>query len=257
MKTRQMISCEQRFSVFERDGFRCVYCGRSAKDGQYLSVAFHADHLYPHAHGGADADDNLVTACSDCNIGKSERIVERLPPGLPASVMEHFFSYFDESCGVEEPDRFYLPPMDRHLIAMLLYVPDSVAVVARFLDDDKLSAVTRQIIARAWQLLGNGCAVDLESLMDGLDDEAAVGAIAYVQALEASGFEIDQNEKDFRVRDLEECYRRRSAEQRARAAADALKTASLDVETESKLLELLERERRAAQGMDRRPTHGR
>lgn len=246
MKTRQIISCEQRFSVFERDGFRCVYCGRSAKDGQYLSVAFHADHLYPHAQGGMDADDNLVTACSDCNIGKSEHIIERLPPGLPDSVVEHFFSYFEDSCGVEESVRFRLDPLERHLIAMLLYVPDSVAAVVRFLDDDKLSAVTRQIIARAGHLFGNGCAVDLQSLMDGLDEETGISALLSVQASEFSGFEIDQHEKDARVRELEQCYLRRSAERRARDAAELLKTASLDVEAESELLRRLVEERRAA-----------
>jgi 5-methylcytosine-specific restriction endonuclease McrA len=56
-----------RFAVLRRDGFRCVYCGRGEPDGGKL----HLDHLVSVAGGGRTALDNLVTACQDCNLGKS------------------------------------------------------------------------------------------------------------------------------------------------------------------------------------------
>lgn len=55
-----------RFKVFERDGFTCQYCGKKPPE-----VLLHIDHIYPVAKGGATEIDNLITACADCNLGKS------------------------------------------------------------------------------------------------------------------------------------------------------------------------------------------
>src|SRR5512146_1626594 len=55
-----------RFEVFKRDGFKCAYCGRSPPD-----VLLHVDHIVAVANGGTDDPTNLVTACQDCNLGKS------------------------------------------------------------------------------------------------------------------------------------------------------------------------------------------
>jgi 5-methylcytosine-specific restriction endonuclease McrA len=51
-----------RFNLFLRDGFRCVYCG--AKD----ELTF--DHVRPRSQGGRTTWDNIVTACSPCNLKK-------------------------------------------------------------------------------------------------------------------------------------------------------------------------------------------
>ncbi len=56
-----------------RDNFRCVYCGSTAE-----AKELHIDHLYPKALGGTDDEDNLVTACIDCNIGKRNELLRRL-----------------------------------------------------------------------------------------------------------------------------------------------------------------------------------
>lgn len=61
-----------RFQVFARDGFRCVYCGRTPGSG----VILEADHVQPRSKGGLDTLDNLVTACMDCNRGKSDRLLD-------------------------------------------------------------------------------------------------------------------------------------------------------------------------------------
>jgi hypothetical protein len=60
-----------RFKVFLRDGFRCRYCGLCVDDGAVL----HVDHVYPKSKGGEDTLENLVTACVDCNLGKSDMLL--------------------------------------------------------------------------------------------------------------------------------------------------------------------------------------
>ncbi len=87
---RSVVRAKRRFSVLERDGFRCVYCGKSAFDGVCLSVAFHEDHVYPRSLGGSDGYDNLVSCCSDCNIGKGNRVLKRLPAGISPDVKQSF-----------------------------------------------------------------------------------------------------------------------------------------------------------------------
>jgi hypothetical protein len=55
-----------RFEILKRDNFSCRYCGAMAPD-----VALVVDHVMPVALGGSNAPENLVTACFDCNSGKS------------------------------------------------------------------------------------------------------------------------------------------------------------------------------------------
>lgn len=66
-----------RFEVLTRDGYRCRYCGADAK-----SVSLHIDHVLPRSVGGKDELGNLVTACADCNHGKSDRQIVGIPPGF-------------------------------------------------------------------------------------------------------------------------------------------------------------------------------
>jgi 5-methylcytosine-specific restriction endonuclease McrA len=55
-----------RFEVLDRDGFRCRYCGRSTDEGAVLQV----DHVVPTASGGSTTNDNLVTSCRECSLGR-------------------------------------------------------------------------------------------------------------------------------------------------------------------------------------------
>lgn len=58
--------------VFERDGFKCVYCdfdGREFKNWAFLQV----DHFVPRSLGGSDEADNLVTSCIICNHMKGAK----------------------------------------------------------------------------------------------------------------------------------------------------------------------------------------
>ncbi len=56
-----------RFNVFLRDKFSCQYCG----SGDELTF----DHLLPRSRGGKTNWDNVVTACSDCNVQKGGRLL--------------------------------------------------------------------------------------------------------------------------------------------------------------------------------------
>ena len=64
---RDTIPPQVRFRVLQRDAFRCQYCGRSARDGATL----HLDHVVPVSAGGETTEENLLTACETCNLGKS------------------------------------------------------------------------------------------------------------------------------------------------------------------------------------------
>jgi 5-methylcytosine-specific restriction endonuclease McrA len=57
-----------KYSILNRDAFKCVYCNSSSiEDGARLTV----DHLIPISKGGSNNPNNLVTACRDCNISKN------------------------------------------------------------------------------------------------------------------------------------------------------------------------------------------
>ncbi|HWL05233.1 MAG TPA: HNH endonuclease [Xanthobacteraceae bacterium] len=56
-----------RFNVFLRDRFSCQYCG----DHDELTF----DHLIPRSRGGQTTWDNVVTACSPCNLHKGSLTV--------------------------------------------------------------------------------------------------------------------------------------------------------------------------------------
>lgn len=64
--TEQRISKRLRYEVLRRDNHACRYCGATAPD-----VKLTVDHVVPVALGGTHEPSNLVTACSDCNSGKS------------------------------------------------------------------------------------------------------------------------------------------------------------------------------------------
>lgn len=79
-RVREGLTPTQRFSVLERCGFACAYCGRRAPD-----VELTVDHIIPKSRGGTDDDANLTAACRECNVGKGNRVMVRSGSiGLPA-----------------------------------------------------------------------------------------------------------------------------------------------------------------------------
>jgi len=61
------------FNVFERDNFRCAYCGKTSYEDNVKLVV---EHIFPRSKGGTNEGHNLITACSDCNNRKSDMILD-------------------------------------------------------------------------------------------------------------------------------------------------------------------------------------
>lgn len=57
-----------RERIFARDNYTCTYC--SAR-----GVRLECDHVVPVSRGGSHEDDNLATACFECNRSKRARLV--------------------------------------------------------------------------------------------------------------------------------------------------------------------------------------
>lgn len=60
-----------RFKILTRDGYRCRYCGRTAEQTE-LQI----DHVIPRSKGGPTTEENLITSCRACNIGKGDVLLE-------------------------------------------------------------------------------------------------------------------------------------------------------------------------------------
>jgi 5-methylcytosine-specific restriction endonuclease McrA len=72
-----------RFNVFLRDRFSCQYCAQ-----QFRPEALTFDHLIPKSRGGKTTWENVVTACSKCNLRKGNflpDVVKMYPINIPRS----------------------------------------------------------------------------------------------------------------------------------------------------------------------------
>ncbi len=77
------ISKKTRFEVFKRDGFVCQYCGAHPP-----AAVLELDHIHPVSEGGDNGQDNLITACWDCNRGKGARLLSAVPQSLADKAAE-------------------------------------------------------------------------------------------------------------------------------------------------------------------------
>ncbi len=89
-----------RFNVFLRDHFSCQYC-----NGRFAVEDLTFDHVIPRSRGGHTSWDNVVTACSICNLAKGSRMPNEcglhphLAPRAPSTHDLH-------EAGREFPPRF-------------------------------------------------------------------------------------------------------------------------------------------------------
>jgi 5-methylcytosine-specific restriction endonuclease McrA len=74
----------KRVEIFERDGYRCVYCGEV-----FAADALTVDHVQPRMKGGDRSGGNLVTACRGCNTAKGGHRLSHFLLATP-SAREHF-----------------------------------------------------------------------------------------------------------------------------------------------------------------------
>lgn len=62
-----------RFEILKRDGFKCCYCGRNPKED---NCKLEIDHIIPSKKGGKNLPENLITSCRECNLGKSDVLLQ-------------------------------------------------------------------------------------------------------------------------------------------------------------------------------------
>jgi len=75
-----------RFNVFLRDRFACQYCAQS-QPAEELTF----DHVIPRSRGGRTTWDNVVTACTICNLRKGSKLPREcgmVPMTRPAAPTE-------------------------------------------------------------------------------------------------------------------------------------------------------------------------
>lgn len=77
MVKRKSISKKKRFEILKRDGFSCQYCGAHPPQ-----VILQVDHITPIKKGGDNSEDNLITSCQPCNIGKGVVSLIDIPTSL-------------------------------------------------------------------------------------------------------------------------------------------------------------------------------
>jgi len=68
---------EIRARIFARDDYTCQYCGTRG-------VRLECDHIHPVSKGGSHDDDNLATACFDCNRSKHDKTLDEWQSALGA-----------------------------------------------------------------------------------------------------------------------------------------------------------------------------
>ena len=104
-RRRKAISQKRLEALFERDKWRCRYCGLriagnrehfkkfakairmpelvsgrtdESRHGIYLMLMASYDHVKPHSEGGSNDDSNLVTSCWSCQFGKYKYSLKQL-----------------------------------------------------------------------------------------------------------------------------------------------------------------------------------
>ena len=127
-RKRRNISARTRWMVFNRDNFRCVYCGA----GQEAKLV--VDHGDPFSKGGADDESNFVTACMACNAGKRDRVV--IPQA--ADLAEHPQPGQQTICrGIAYQSQLHADWADalRQSCFSVTYLPDPVVVDSHIGED--------------------------------------------------------------------------------------------------------------------------
>jgi len=124
-RRRKAISQMRLEALFERDKWRCRYCGirlagnrkhfknfakairipelvsgrtDESRHGVYLMLMASYDHVKPHSEGGSNDDSNLVTSCWSCQFGKYKYSLKELGLQNP---FEREPEAFGDWCGLK------------------------------------------------------------------------------------------------------------------------------------------------------------
>jgi 5-methylcytosine-specific restriction endonuclease McrA len=87
-----------RRNIFARDKNVCQYCGK-----KFPRFDLTIDHVIPRSRGGTDTWENLVLACSGCNLRKRDRTPEEAQmPLIRKPISPHWLPRFDSPLPKEE-----------------------------------------------------------------------------------------------------------------------------------------------------------
>lgn len=74
---REQLALTVRLRVYERDDYRCLYCGvETSEDRQDALLGPSVDHILPVSRGGCHCLSNLATACRSCNSRKATKTLD-------------------------------------------------------------------------------------------------------------------------------------------------------------------------------------
>lgn len=188
---RKPVSKRLRFETFKRDSFTCQYCGRKSPD-----VILEADHIEPVAAGGGNDILNLITSCTDCNRGKSDKSLDDRSAVLlkqrhleelqeRRNQLEMMIEWQRELANlqidtIEEVAKYWtelanFPPSDSGRQSLGKWVKkfgtDAVLhnireVTTRYLEHGDDGQVTHESACTAWGYLPRFCAIALRSERD-------------------------------------------------------------------------------------------
>jgi len=97
------------FTIFNRDNFTCLYCGRSSVAD---SVKLTLDHVIAVLNGGRDIAGNLVTCCQPCNNEKLARPIHNL------EMVQNEISKRNKLVGLSD-DKGIKMPERRHVLKLV------------------------------------------------------------------------------------------------------------------------------------------
>lgn len=98
------LSKKIRFEVFKRDGFSCCYCGKTPPQ-----TTLEIDHIIPISKGGDHNLNNLLVSCFDCNRGKSNIELTR----VPSKISRNFKILKEKELQIKAYKKFILKINDR------------------------------------------------------------------------------------------------------------------------------------------------
>jgi len=90
------ITRPSRSMIYKRDRNKCQYCGATKK----LTI----DHVIPRSKGGGDTWENMVVACSSCNIKKGDKLLEHTNMKLMKQPKSHYNGVMLSIIDTNEPE---------------------------------------------------------------------------------------------------------------------------------------------------------
>lgn len=130
---RKAISTRTRFEIFKRDGFKCSYCGSTPP-----AVILHIDHIIAISNGGDNDPRNLITACQNCNLGKSNVPLSNIPAPLlesqqiEAEKLEQLKAYNEWLLAKKNLEAVWIKEISRAWVTLCGKDPDKFHIVGHW-----------------------------------------------------------------------------------------------------------------------------